>query len=353
LHAPHTGVNINGKNIQPGLDTSPVVAKFIEQTLQNVRYDSPDHLQLRAENFFKYLDAERAINAQAREAMARPESPIAKQNAHLSHLLRGLWAKAEFTPEVRGQLVKDINQSDVADRVLVNKLALIFEGAKDLHSMFACAEEGPLTFEQSKFGIEAAFLLMEVIGEELMPHSDLFSRFYDHVNKNRVAANRAGTLHFKDEGVSLTQDLGSQVRDELGLPVMLGTSGSSSNITLAAKFASDQQEVSMWPSDLTEEQGKQALLDATFHYMREQVVPISAKGAYDELRTRLGAEPKTVDPFMMFSHSYPEISSAIEMTLNGESGKDADAMRRAAMQALERLLKIEEKLKEKTRQAAR
>lgn len=104
----------------------------------------------------------------------------------------------------------------------------------------------------------------------------------------------------------------------------------------------------MWPSDLTEEEGRQALIDATHHYMREQVTPIAMKSAYDKLRTRLGAEPKSVDPFMMFTHSYPEVSSAIEMTLNGENGKDEKekAMRRASTQAQERLSKIKAELNE-------
>ena len=104
----------------------------------------------------------------------------------------------------------------------------------------------------------------------------------------------------------------------------------------------------MWPADLTEEEGRQALIDATHHYMREQVTPFSMKGAYDKLQNRLGAESKTVDPFLVFSHSYPEISRAIEMTLDGESGKDEGAMRRASMQALERLLKTGEETKSKS-----
>jgi|GEM_PF-3355381 len=352
LPAPHTGVNIDGKNIQPGPDMPPVVAKFIEQTLQNGRYESPEHLQLRAENFFRHIDAERAINTKTREAMTRPESPIAKQSAHMAHLLRGLWSKAEFTPGVREQIAKDIKQNDASKRELVDKSAHLFEGAKDVHAMFARAEQGPLTLEQSKYGVEAAYALRAVIGgkktesSKIISHSGLFSQFNEYAAKNWVSAARIGH-HLREGGVSLEKDEGSQLRDELGLPVMLGTSGSSSDIALAMKFASAEQGASMWPADLTEEEGRQALIDATHHYMREQVTPFSMKGAYDKLRTRLGAEPKAVDPFMVFSHNYPEVSSAIEMTLNGESGKDEGAMRRASMQARERLLKVGEELKSK------
>lgn len=350
--APHTGVVIDGKNVQPGPDTSPVVAKFIEQTLQNGRYDSPEHLQLRAENFFRHIDAERTINTKTREAMTRPESPIAKQSAHMAHLLRGLWAKAAFSPEVREQLGKDFEQSDASKRELIDKSAHLFEGTKDVHAMFARAEQGPLTFEQSKYGVETAYALRAVIGgkktdsSKVASHSELFSQFNDYAAKNWVSADRAGTHHLKEGGVSLKQDLGSQIRDELGLPVMLGTSGSSSDVALATKFASAKQETSMWPSDLTEEEGRQALIDATHHYMREQVTPIAMKSAYDKSRTRLGAEPKSVDPFMVFTHNYPEVSSAIEMTLNGENGKDEKAMRSTSMQALERLSKIKAELNE-------
>lgn len=147
--------------------------------------------------------------------------------------------------------------------------------------------------------------------------------------------------------MSLKQDLGSQIRDELGLPVMLGTSGSSSDIAMALKFASAEQEASMWPAGLTEEEGRQALIDATHHYMREQVTPIAMKGAYNKLRTRSGAEPKNVDPFMVFAHNYPEVSSAIEMNLNEKNSKDENAMRRASTKALERLLKVQDELNSK------
>lgn len=285
--------------------------------------------------------------------MTQPDSPIAKQSAHMAHLLRGLWSKAEFTPEVREQIAQDIKQSDASKRELVDKKAHLFEGAKDIHAMFARAEQGPLTFEQSKYGVEAAYALRAVIGgkktesSEILSHSEQFSQFNDYAAKNWVSADRVGH-HLREGGVSLEKDLGSQLRDELGLPVMLGTSGSSSDIALAMKFASAEQEASMWPADLTEEEGRQALIDATHHFMREQVTPFSMKGAYDKLRTRLGAEPKTVDPFMVFSHNYPEVSSAIEMTLNGENGKDQGAMLRASTQALERLLKTGEELKSKS-----
>lgn len=355
---PHTGVNINGKNIQPGPDTPPVVAKFIEQTLQNGAYDSPEHLRLRAENFFEHMDAERAINEKTREAMKQPESPIARQSAHMAHLLRGLWAKAEFTAEVREQLGKDFEQSDASKRELIDKSAHLFGPAKDVHAMFARAEQGPLTFEQSKYGVETAYALRAVIGgkktdnSKITSHSKLFSEFNDYATENWVSPDRAGTHHLKEGGVSLKQDLGSQIRDKLGLPVMLGTSGSSSDITMAIKFASAKQKASMWPSDLTEEEGKQALIDATHHYMREQVTPISMKGAYNKLRIRLGAEPKDVEPFMVFSHNYAEVSSAIEMTLNREGEEKNEAMEREAMervsiQARDRLRNVKDELDRK------
>lgn len=317
----------------------PVVAQFIEQTLQNGRYDSPEHLQLRAENFFRHIDAERAINAAAKEAMTQPESPIARQSAHMAHLLRGIWSKAGLASEVREQLAKDINQGNASERELISKRAHLFEGAKDIHAMFARAEEGPLTFEQSKHGVETAYLLKAAMDKKLASYSDLFSQFHNYVAENWVSADRAGH-HFKDEGVSLTQDPGSNIRDELGLPVMLGTSGSSSGVALATKFASAKQEVPMWPAELTEEEGRQTLIDAVHHYMREQVTPISAKGAYNKLRTRSGAEPKDVEPVMVFTHNYPEVTSAIEMTINEENSKDENALRRTSMQALERLSKM-------------
>ena len=313
----------------------PKVTKYVDETLQNVTYDSPEHVLLRTENFFSHTNAERAINAQARKAMSQPDSSIARQSTQVAHLIRGIWAKADLDPSIREQLNQEILDRNNVPENSLSKGVSIFE--KDLNAMFVRAEEGPLTFKQSQFGIEVAYVL-RALSKELKPHSNLLSMLYDYSSRVNVPPSRAGTHHFKDEhGVNLSKDLGSKVRDELGLPVMLGTSGSGSNAASAARFASDYHGVSLWADGLTEEQGRMALIDAVFHFMREQVVPVAMKPEYDAMRIRNGAKPKTVDPFMVFTHTYPEVSSAVEMTLNEENKKDELAMRRSSERARQRL----------------
>jgi hypothetical protein len=334
--SPHTGVSIGGENFQPSVDTPPFVTEFIEKTLQNATYDSPEHLQLRAENFFRYIEAERAINLEAGNAMRQPDSPVARQSAHLTHLVRGIWSKAELDPEIREQLHKEIlDRKNISADQIVKKSIRIFKTG--LNAMFARAEEGPLTLEQSQFGVEVSFVLGR-IAKELKSHSNLLSMLDKYSSSVAFYADRAGTHHLKDaHGVNLSSDLGSKIRDELGLPVMLGTSGSGSDTAATAKFASNHQGVPLWADGLTEDQGKRALIDAVFHHLREQIAPIAVKPAYDAMRVRNGAETKTVDPFMMFIHSYPEVSSGVEMTLNEENGKDEPAMRRSSKRVQERL----------------
>ena len=334
--SPHTGVSIGGENFQPGVDTSPVVTKFIEETLQNATYNSLEHLQLRAKNFLNHIKAERAINLEARNAMRQPDSPVARQSAHLTHLVRGIWSKAELDPEVREQLNKEIlDRKNISADQIVKKSIRISK--TDLNAMFARAEEGPLTLEQSQFGVEVSFVLSR-IAKELKSHSNLLSMLDKYSSSVAFYADRAGTHHLKDaHGVNLSSDLGSKIRDELGLPVMLGTSGAGSDTAAAAKFVSNHQGMPLWADGLTEEQGRRALIDAVFHHLREQVAPIAIKPAYDVMRVRNGAEPKTVDPFMMFIHTYPEVSSVVEMTLNEENGKDEPAMRRSSERVQQRL----------------
>lgn len=266
--------------------------------------------------------------------MSQPDSPVARQSAHLAHLVRGIWAKAELDPAVREQLSKEILEQIHASEKMLTQGKRIFK--KDLNAMFSRAEEGPLTFEQSQFGVEVSFVLRGL--KSLKHHSDLLSMLHKHAKSTRVSCDYAGTNHFKDEhGRNLSKDLGSRIRDELGLPVMLGTSGSGSDVASVAEFAGNYHGISLWADGLTEEQGRMALIDAAFHFMREQVSPIAGKPEYDAMRVRNGAEPKTVDPFMVFTHSYPEVSSAIEMTLNKENTKDELAMRRSSERARQRL----------------
>jgi hypothetical protein len=70
-----------------------------------------------------------------------------------------------------------------------------------------------------------------------------------------------------------------------------------------------------------------------FHLMRNQVTD-NAQGFYDKMRNELhGLPPKQVDPALIFSHSYPEVVTGVEMTLNNENPTDRQAMIRSTQLA--------------------
>lgn len=340
---PHTGVSINGVNFQPKDD--PLLRRFVEETLQNCNYDSHELLKVRAENFFKYIKSEEAINLAAKNDMNNVESPVARQSAHMAHLIRGVWTIAQLEPHIREQLRKEIiGQDSGVENKLLDGKEKIFEAAKELYAMIINKEEGPLTREQSQYGAELAASSVD-LAEKLKPYSETFSNLDKYAATNKVRSNRLGSAR-APHGMDLSKDLASKIRDEMGLPVMLGTSGTASEITSAVKFSASTQNVPMWASGLKKEQGKNALIDAVHYFMRDQVAPIAMQLLYNKIRVQYGAEPKTADLSKTFVHSYPEISTAIDMTVASKKQDDKAAIVKSSKRALQRLESI--RAKEKT-----
>ena len=82
----------------------------------------------------------------------------------------------------------------------------------------------------------------------------------------------------------------------------------------------------MWPSGMDENNGRAAMMGLVFHLMRNQVTD-NAQGFYDKMRSDLhGLSAKRVEPALIFSHSFPEVVSGVEMTLNDEKPTDRQAM---------------------------
>ncbi|MBR7964595.1 hypothetical protein [Burkholderia latens] len=332
---PHTGVSVANINFDPGEDE--LLKRYVEETLQNINYESLEHLTNRATNYFYHLESEKAIISDAREAVRDSNSALFRQSAHVAHLVRGLWSLVKLDEATRIKLGNELlaRKSGPEGCLPTSVFDLLFEGAKELHAMIARREQGPLTLEQSQYGVELASGLTS-IARRFRPPADLFDRVEQDMVLHRVSSNRGGTNHFQStHGTDLSMDEGSMLRDRLGVSVMLGNSGTSADIALVTKLAATEMNQSMWAEGLSDEQGRLALIDALMYFMREQVVPISSQSAYDSTRARLGADPKNVDSFNVFSHSYSEISTAVHLALDGVC--DVDTMRAQIDKDRERL----------------
>ncbi|AZF23021.1 hypothetical protein [Pseudomonas sp. R3-52-08] len=336
---PHTGVSVAGENYTPA-DKHSLVSAFINDTLQNVNYESKENLERRAKNFFKNIEAEMAVDLGVEKDLLREDSPATRLSSHMVHLIRGLWAESTTNPAFREQLHKELLAPD-------NDPDNVFLAGKDhpgtlmrmksLHAMLVNAEQGPLTHEQAREGAEVTFGI-KILGETLKKHDPLLANIDANASQGRVSANRLvdgkKTNHFDDlHGTDLRNDLGTQVRDALGASVMLGTSGSASDVASTLRYAARSQGQSMWPQGMTETQGREGLTGLMFNLMRNKIAD-TAQGFYDEMRHDLhGLPPKHVEPSMIFSHSYPEVVSGVEMTLNNEKPTDRGAMIRSTQLA--------------------
>ncbi|EPR5475088.1 avirulence protein, partial [Escherichia coli] len=108
------------------------------------------------------------------------------------------------------------------------------DSARSAFSMMLCGSAGPFTKEQTLSGFELA-----QTGQVLAGRLKIQERMTFRAN-NRVDAQRNGTHSTRTQtGMDLSQDIGTIMRDKAGLPVMSGTSGSSSDATLATRYAAE------------------------------------------------------------------------------------------------------------------
>ncbi|MGY2270219.1 MULTISPECIES: hypothetical protein [Pseudomonas] len=336
---PHTGVSIAGENYSPA-EKDFLVNAFVKDTLQNSNYENKGSLERRAKNFFRHIESEMAIGLGVEKDLQRDDSPVSQLSSHMAHLVRGLWTHSKSDPSFRDALHKELlaPSNDPGNVLLAGEgKGGLYLGMKNLHAMLVRGEQGPLTRDAAQQGAEMAFGI-KAIAEALKEHDPMLSGVEAYTFQHRVGSNRVvegvKTHHFTSlHGTDLRNDLGTKVRDELGVPVMLGTSGGASDVASTIRHAAQSQNQSMWPSGMDEKNGREAMMGLVFHLMRNQVTD-NAQGFYDKMRDELhGLPPKKVDPALIFSHSYPEVVTGVEMTLNNEKPTDRQAMIRSTQMA--------------------
>ncbi|SDU84810.1 hypothetical protein [Pseudomonas mucidolens] len=336
---PHTGVSIAGENYSPA-EASALVRAFVKDTLQNSNYENKENLERRAKNFFKHIESEMAICLGVEKDLQRDDSPVSQLSSHMAHLVRGLWMNAQSDPVFREQLHRELlAPSNDPDRVLLagEGKGGLYLGMKHLHAMLVKGEQGPLTREDAQQGAEMAFGI-KAMAEAMRSQDSMLAGLDAYTAKHRVGSNRVvdgvKTHHFTSpHGTDLRNDLGTQIRDQSGVPVMLGTSGGASDVASTLRHAAESQQQPMWPSGMSENQGREAMMGLVFHLMRHQVTD-NAQAFYDKMRRDLhGLPSKKVEPTLIFSHSFPEVVTGVEMTLNNEKPTERDAMIRSTQLA--------------------
>lgn len=325
---------VAGEPYTVGPDTPPIIRRFLGQTLSNNRYESVDHLQRRAEAHFRYIDAETDILRETTADLENPDSNRFSQSSWMGHLERGAWyaLAADGQPDrwVLGDEVAGYAEPSTESPFYGERGIRLSDDARSAMSMMLRGELGPFTQAQAKAGFECA-----QTGQVLAGRLNVAERKRYRAS-HRVDAKRSGTHASKSAtGADLSADLGTSMRDEAGLPVMGGTSGSSSDAALAAQYGARYADGRWSAPGLSEAEATQAIADLSHHYFRAHgsgpanwmTISINA------LRAAAGFAPQQVDTPNVFTHSYPEIYSGVALTLAGAKADDVDAMRRSTTEA--------------------
>jgi hypothetical protein len=319
---------------QVGPNTPPVVREFLEQTLSNNRYDSLEHMQTRAENYLRNRPAEANILHATTKGLANPESVVFKQTAWMGHLERGLWHEEDrFAGNDREQLGDEalgLAEPQPGSPFHGERGLKLSDSARSAFSMMLRGAHGPFTQEEARDGFELA-----QTGQVLAGRLDISER-KSFRKDNRIDAQRNGTHSTRTQGgMDLSKDPGTAMRDKAGLPVMSGTSGSSSDAAIAVRFAAERSGTSWAAPGLSEADARKAIADLSHHYFRaeESSPPQSMATGINKLRAEAGLEKKPVNTLDIFTHSYPEIHAGVALTLAGAPGTDEKAMYEATQEA--------------------
>lgn len=332
----HTGHSIGTQNTRGGPDAGPVVEQYVEKTLFNIKHESLAHMHARAEAFVHYLPAEKAIVQQTDADLNRRDeiSPAMQQSSWMAHVQRGAFADRDQPAETL-KLRDEIAQAYRSGENFAG--ARVSGEATEMAAMMVRGEQGPFTFEQSRNGAEIALT------------GQLLSKNLAMKERAALSAERVDAIRAKDEsgkpshqtrsqhGMDLSQDPGTQVRDKMGLPVMSGTSGTSSTLALSHLQAAQDQKVPHIAPGLTEAQANASMTDLAFHYMRQGALPHAVAGGVNALREKLGAAPKDVAPEAVQTHSWPEVSAAVELSIGGRSTDGPPTLAQSSAQAKTRL----------------
>ena len=320
----------------------------MSQSLSNTRYDSVKQLQRRAEVYLEYIEAEKTLIKAAEVALQDPASQLVQQSGWMIHLERALW-----NSESAESALEDMDRQQLGDKVL--ETATVLEGtpyfrvgrrklsspASSVFAMVLKGEAGPLTAEQSTTGFDVAQEGQLVAGRLNIAARKAWR------DANRHPANRSQTHVRTVGGLDLSRDAGTQVRDELGVPVMTGTSGSSSDAALATKFGAQQAQASWAAPGLTEEEAKTAMTDLALYYFRSKTTststspPVLLAEDMNLARGELGLPAKEVEVAQVFTHSYAEIHAGTSLTIDGVDPRNPQAVEQALVGAT---LKAKERL---------
>lgn len=311
-------------------DTPAAGRQFLSQALSNNSYVSDTQFKARAENYLAYIGAEKKLIERAHSSLHDIQSPAFRQSSWLCHLERGVWqsepALERFDREQLGNEVVGTAKAGPSSPYAKPRPWSLSPVSASAFSMMLKGEAGPFTSEQAKTGFET-------VQEGLLLACDLkIPERKAYRADNRHDARRNGTHATKTPtGTDLSQDEGTRMRDAFKVPVMLGTSGSSSDVALAGRFGAERAGLSWEAPELNRDTAKAAMVELALQFFRTEASSptVTLARKMNEIRSKVGLPAKEVEAHQVFTHSYAEIHAGINLTLESISPKDPQAVEQA------------------------
>lgn len=299
--------------ITPELQRSRSQTEYLTTTRFNLQHTDERQFASRAHSFNIYQPAEKnlldSVNRRMQNTQQNRENPSKEvmQSGWMLHAQRGMIGKSE---QLQRAKIPDSSPE-----------------ARQLVDMFQKGVQGPLTFQQSQLGAEVAVTSVFMQDKEtqrgIKQHRVSSQRDPDLVDPQKASHQTQSRF-----GMGLNSDLGTQVREAMGLPIMSGTSGTSSLMALSHRHAA--KETGMHESDPTQGSNSEttrSMANLSLQYMRQGVVPqsVDRKTTMNLTRQHSGTDliSRPTDSSRIQTHTYPEIYSAVDMTRRGQSGQDA------------------------------
>ncbi len=309
-----TGHWVGDKAVVPSPHRSVAQNRYVSTTRSNIQHHDEQTLDKRANAFVKYQPKEEALVDSVSKRMENTKhnrenpSPEVMQSARMLHTQRGMFTGSEHLQQ--------------------SKVGPSSDEARDLIGMFQRKEQGPLTFKQSQLGAEVAVTSVFMQDKDTlgaMKGSQLKAKRDIDIETGKPSHQTKSKF-----GMGLSQDTGTQVRDALGLPVMSGTSGTSSLMALSHRHASKvTQQEEADPTLSSDQQATETMANLSLQYMRKGVVPDSvASKTRENLQKQHPKKDLVSTPLnstRVQTHSYPEIYSAVDLTRKGQSGDNVRA----------------------------
>tara|TARA_R110002073_G_scaffold8371_1_gene46185 strand:- start:34619 stop:44518 length:9900 start_codon:yes stop_codon:yes gene_type:complete len=329
---------IGGEPVLQG--STPVEHSYITGTTMNIQHGDSATLAQRADAVANWGATERQIAMDARQALTDTQSPTFQQSSHMVHEQRGDIKRAVDNPELK------MDRTDNLALVTVKRPQDGKQEYTELMDLMAQGKEGPLTKEQSALGVQAAAAGHQIMRETRAKDAGKKPIRVDA--KREVVDGKTSHPTVTRTGVDLSKDAGTRARGRAGVPVMTGTSGTSSDVVsshLAAvqRNGTETVESGFNARGLTEQQAKTAVKDMTMAWMRTGEFSQTMKGNIERKLQKDGdklIDGRSGDETTVQSHSYSEISTAVDLTLSGRS--DDAAINRSVADAKNRLAEVKE-----------